>query len=120
MDIQRFRADASTVLAKRPKQFRRYRSGWFLMGPVPGEWLGRAAALPGKSLHVALAIRHETDLKKNKSVKLCRAHLRKFAVLPDAARRALKCLEDARLIDVVRNPGQCPVVTVLEVDRDNS
>ena len=66
IDLEKFRLTAdieprSHSLAPRR---RKSDSAWFLRGPIQGDWLSRAAALPGRALHVALAIRHGIDLAK--------------------------------------------------------
>jgi hypothetical protein len=87
---------------------------WFLRGPLPGFWLSRAARLPGKSLHVALAIWFAAGLTDNREVKLTGRLLAKFAVLPDAGRRGLRQLEQDGLVRVQRHRGRCPLVVIEE------
>src|SRR5687768_6050950 len=57
----------------------------FLKGPVPMSWLERAANLPGKALHVAVAIRFQAGLTGQKSFRLPPALLRRFGVSRQAA-----------------------------------
>ena len=45
----------------------RFRAG-FLRGPVSWPWLSRAGRLPGRALHVALAIRLWTGIKKTNRI----------------------------------------------------
>lgn len=91
---------------------RRKRSEWFLKGPIPGEWLGRAAKLPGRALHVALAVWHLRDLKNRNVVKLTWRVLDRFGGTPDAGARGLAALERAGLVSVVRHRGRSPLVTI--------
>jgi hypothetical protein len=118
LELDQFRATEQQVgrqpAPKHPPRHKRRE--WFLKGPIPGNWLGRASALPGKSLHVALAVWHEAGLKKCREVKLTRTVLAKFDVLPDSGRRGLKWLEGAGLVVVRRHSGRCPVVTIEEVE----
>jgi DNA-binding MarR family transcriptional regulator len=79
------------------------------------DWLQRASNLPGKALHVALAIRYRCAVERTRTVKLASALLRKFGVERDAKARALRQLEAAGLIRVSRQRGRNPFVTVLEL-----
>lgn len=99
----------------KPKHLPRHkRNEWFLKGPIPGRWLGKAAQLPGKSLHVALAIWHEAAMKRCREAKLTGAALANFGVLPDAGRRGVISLEMAGLISAERHRGRCPHITILD------
>jgi hypothetical protein len=75
-------------------------SGWFIRGPISGDWIGSAAHLPGNhTLHVALAIQYVSGLRNNsKVITLERFHFDRFGVKKDSARRALKRLRAAGLI----------------------
>lgn len=95
--------------ARRP---RRRRSEWFLKGPIPGEWLGRAARLSGRALHVALAVWHQNALESRNVVKLTWGVLDRFGVTPDAGARGLAALERAGLVSVQRHRGRSPLVTI--------
>lgn len=93
--------------------------GEFLKGPIPLDWLGRAAKLPGKAaLATALAIMFEAGRRRSNQVKLTTAILNRFGVNRKAKYRALKQLEGAKLISVVRTPRKNPIVTVLPVDAE--
>jgi hypothetical protein len=87
-----------------------------LKGPIPGEWLELAAELPGRALHVALAIRHQVDLTRCTKVKLTHHALAKFGTLPDAGARGLAALEHKGLVAVDRHNGRCPVVKIKEIE----
>ena len=65
--VRRLQLDrASGALAAAP------RKELFLRGPVPLEWLGKAAALPGKTLNVAIALWWRHGMAKGKPFKLTR------------------------------------------------
>lgn len=79
--------------------------------------MSRAATLPGRALHVALAVWHGAALAKTNRVKLTGKLLGRFAVKVGAARRGLQLLERAGLVAVERpGRGRCPVVTLIDVD----
>ena len=89
----------------------------FLKGPIPCHWLERAAKLSGKALHVAVALWFLAGLTRRREVKLTRSTLKRFGVLPDAARRALGALEKDGLVSVQRSPGRSPLVSLQDGDR---
>lgn len=84
----------------------------FLRGPVAWDWLAACARIPGRALHVAIALAFESGLKKRMTVKLSPSHLRELGVDADASRRALLRMETEGLVSVERRPGQAPVVTI--------
>ena len=86
----------------------------FLRGPIPLDWLSRAAALPGRSLHVAIAIWFLAGLKKTRSVPVSNITGLQFGLDRNAKYRALEWLQDANLISVQRQAGRAPIVTILE------
>ncbi len=87
--------------------------GRFLKGPVLLKPLQAAARLPGRTLHLYLAIRHRCDLRQSRAVTLPSAYLRSWGLDKHAKSRALAGLELARLITVDRNRGHTVVVTLL-------
>lgn len=114
-----FRLDVEAELPhRRERRSRRPKSDWFLRGPIPGDWLERAASLPGKALNVGLAVWHLSALKKRKSVRLSSQALTRFAVTPTATYRALRALEQARLVQVERHKGRRPIVRILHADTE--
>jgi hypothetical protein len=88
--------------------------GRFLRGPVHLDWLSRAAALPGRSLHVAIAVWFMAGLKKTRVVPVSNITGLLFGLDRNAKYRALEWLETANLISVERQVGRAPVVTILE------
>lgn len=87
--------------------------GRFIKGPIPLDWIGRAACLPGKTLHVALALQYLAGLQKTQTVKLGAKALSVLGVARDAKYDALNRLQDAGLIAVQRARGRTSVVTLL-------
>src|SRR5689334_1753578 len=87
----------------------------FLKGPISMPWLEKAARLPGRALHVALALRHQSALKRSQTVTLPNRQLAEFGLDRDAKRRGLAALENARLVIVERKPGRNPIVTIVEM-----
>ena len=118
LDLNRFRLRPGDKLAAaKPRhghrRLPRHKAGvWFFKGPIPGEWLAAAAALPGRSLHVALAVWHEAQLAKADTARLTHSAAARFGVSRDAVRRSLVRLEAAGLVTVERRLGCSPVVTI--------
>jgi|SRR5215472_239127 len=84
---------------------------------LPLEWANTAGCLPGKALHVALAIWREAALKKSKITSLPNGPLARYGVKERAKRAALLALEGAGLIQVEWKPGCNPIVTI-KTDND--
>lgn len=84
----------------------------FIKGPIPLDWLGATAVLPGKALHVAMAILWLSGMSAGRPFKLTRKSLVVFGVSVDAAQDGLRRLEAAGLITVSRKPGQRPLISV--------
>ena len=71
LDLDQFKAKrCSNLRPTTPKRPPRHKVGeWFLKGPIPGEWLHRAAKLPGRALHVARALWYLAGVEKSQQVK---------------------------------------------------
>lgn len=114
LELDSFRAKPSGTRRPKIPPPRRKKGEWFLKGPIPGTWLHRAAKLPGRALHVGLALWFLAGLKKCNYVTLTWATFNRFGVSPDSGRRGLAALERVGLVSVERHPGRCPRVTILE------
>ena len=107
LPVKRLQLDASTrKLVESPK------AALFLRGPIPLDWLGSAAALPGKTLNVGIALWWLHGMAKGKPFKLTQKALQTLNVERDAASAALVRLELAGLIQVMRKLGQRPTVSM--------
>jgi hypothetical protein len=89
----------------------------FLRGPIPLEWLARAAALPGKTLNVAIALWWRHGMAGGKPFKLTQMALTAMNVERDAERAGLTRLEQAGLVRVERKPGQRPIISILDLTK---
>lgn len=96
------------------KQVATKQSRPFIKGPIGLDWIGAAARLPGKSLHVALALQYLAGLQRTKTVKLNAKTLDTLGVARDAKYEALRRLEQAGLISTETQPGRTAVVTLLD------
>ena len=91
----------------------------FLKGPIPLEWLIRAARLPGRALHVGVVLWYQAGLTRVSQVLLPMKLMRSMGVERSSVYRGLHALEAAALISVVRCPGRKPHVTILPAPRDD-
>ena len=85
-----------------------------LRGPIPLDWLSTAARLPGKSLHVGIALWFEGGAQKSRVVPLSNLTSLRFGLDRNAKYRALAWLEEAGLVSVRRKLGRTPLVTILD------
>ena len=114
IDPSRLRLGCQTERATK-RQLPRHKAGEkFLKGPIPMDWLSAAARLPGKSLHVAIAIWFTASLNKSATVPLSNLAGLPFGLDRNAKYRALKWLEEKNLISIERKLGRSPLVTLLE------
>jgi hypothetical protein len=87
----------------------------FLKGPIPWAWLDSAGRLPGKALAVGLLLWKRAGVARKRTIRLCLANSRALGLNRDSARRGIRALERANLVEVRRRPGQALDVTILEV-----
>jgi hypothetical protein len=111
-DRLRIRARPSGPLAAAPPP-RPQPGGKFLKGPIPMDWLARAAALPGKALAVGLAVWFEAGCVGRAEVTLSLSRIGRLGLTKNTARRGLVALERAELVGVDRRPGRAPRVTLV-------
>jgi len=118
IDLESVRLGGDGVLAPlkpKPKLPRHHPGEKFLKGPIPLRWLTRAATLPGKALHVALALWFQAGVERSATVRLNLSRLQDFGVERSAGSRALAMLVTRQLVTVQQRPGRAAIVTILEV-----
>jgi hypothetical protein len=77
----------------------------FLKGPVPLKELLPAARMPGKALAVWLLIRYRSDLNHGNLATLPQSILEEWGIGKNARADALRCLEQAGMIEIERPKG---------------
>ena len=92
----------------------------FLKGPIPLEWIGRAAKLPGKTFNVAVALLWLHGMANGKPFKLTQLSLKYLYVGRDAASDGLVRLEQAGLIYAESRPGQRPIISIILTPKGKS
>jgi|RhiMetdeSRZDD1v2_1073273.scaffolds.fasta_scaffold814160_3 hypothetical protein len=83
-------------------------------GPVPLMWLLTAARLPGRALHVAIALWYAAQVSREPSVHLSNTLCERFGLDRNAKYRGLDLLEATGLVSVERKRGRSPTVTILD------
>jgi hypothetical protein len=86
----------------------------FVSGPIPLEWLSRAAHLSDKSLHVGIALWYMRYLTNSKTVKLSKKTLEIFDISRWTVRRALNLMKAGGLVAVDSHTGRSPLVTIID------
>ena len=90
-------------------------AGRFLRGPIPLTWLHCASRLPGKALHVGIAIWFRAGLRRSPVIDVSTVFSNEFGVLRDAKHRAIRQLEKAGLISTAKLPGRSIRVTLMGI-----
>ena len=85
----------------------------FIRGPIPLPWITQAAYLPGKALHIALAIWYVHGLTNQTTFKLSPKATKQFDIARWSLYRGLDQLEQAGLIKSERKRGQAPMITLI-------
>ena len=117
IDIKKFTLPHNKRTQKPPKQLPPHHKPGekFLKGPIPLNWLAKAARLPGKALHVAIAIWFWVGIKKSCTVGLSNVGVKVFGISRYSKKRGLKSLELAKLVIVKQHTGCAPIVTVVDI-----
>jgi hypothetical protein len=91
----------------------------FIKGPIPLNWIQRAAELPGSSpFLLGIALWYQAGLERSRTdLRLTRKLLSVFGLKRRTAYNALTRLESAGLVSVERPPGSCCVVNLLDNGR---
>ena len=85
----------------------------YLKGPIYWQWLHKAINLPGASLAVGLTLWHYRSLTKSLRFKVGLGDISKLTgKSKDAARRGLRSLQMAGLIQIERKPGRKSFVSL--------
>lgn len=114
IDLDRFRMKSRSASIPRERLPRPKHGGHFLKGPIPLVWLERAACLPGRCLHVGIALWFLGGVQKSRVIALSNHASRRFGLDRNSKYRALDWLEKAGLISVQRKMGRSPVIKILE------
>ena len=115
LEPDRFRVDIpATPFPAEKKQTYPKQTEPFLRGPVPLWWLITAGRERGKALAVGVALWYQSGLSRQNPVKPTRRLWGKFGISRRSASIAIRALEAAGLVSVVRKPGCAPVVTIVK------
>ena len=113
-DLDRFQLEPQTLSQIQPRRCPRSKRGKFLKGPIPVDWLTIAGNLPGKTLHVAIALWLAYGIERQERFRFTPKWHNIFYISPPTLRKSLHRLQEAGLIRLEYRPGCSPIVTLLE------
>jgi hypothetical protein len=87
--------------------------GRFVRGPIPLTWLQPALLIGGKAGNLALAIWWLVGMQRSNPIKLTSRVMEDFGISTRSARRLLTEFERVGLVEVDRQRGRGPIVTLL-------
>ncbi len=96
---------------------------YFLLGPIPWDWISRAAHCPGKALAVGIMLWHLGGLRDGTAVVKLSNHrvLEEMNLSSSSKSRALKALKKAGLIERLNEgTNEAPVVMILDCPKPNN
>ena len=115
IDLSRFALGGVSAGALHSAPHRPPVKGRFLRGPIPLDWLGRAATARGRALHVAIAIWFRVGLLKGTQWVTVPASVRdSLGIDRYAFRRGLRALEHAGLVQLLVREGRPTLIALLE------
>lgn len=82
------------------------------------DWIEQVSQLPGKTLHLGVALLYYAQLIGGSRLRLTRRMMRRFNVSREACYEGLRRLDAAGLIKVWRLPGRSPMITLVEPQTD--
>ena len=102
------------VTAKKPgrKTPRHKRGERFLKGPVPWDWVVKAANISGAALTIGLAIWFIAGISNTRTIKLSNGILDELGVSRRTKYRSLKAMENAGLITISQLSGNSPEIKI--------
>lgn len=108
---EKFRLTQTREIGKRIPRRKQQR---YLKGPIPLDWLLKAAAQPGKTLHVAIALWYLSGVKKSFTFRLSQKLLGEFGVSRKTSYMAINSLERAGLITTHRSKGRAAEICIIQ------
>lgn len=85
---------------------------------IRADWLAKASALPGRSLHFANMLMVMAARQQSATVSPSKYYLEHYQISRDAAGDALTRLEAAGLVSASRRRGRPPRITLLDQNGD--
>lgn len=117
-DLEAFRYSGKELAhgtTSKPARQRTKTVGAFIRGPIPLDWLARAAAIPRRNaVLVGLVLFYLAGMKSDRcELVLCVERCKPFGLGRKAVQRGLSELESVGLVKVNRVAGRCPRVDLL-------
>ena len=87
------------------------------LNPRPaGRWFQRAGGLPGRTLHVALALAQNARLAGKEQFRIRPSLIASIGVNRSTLYRSLVRMQEASLLEVVeKGPGRSPTIRLLDI-----
>ncbi len=86
----------------------------FIKGPIPLAWVQQAAKLPGRTLHLGMALWYLAGLRKSNQGAVNYKVAEHFGLNRYTVYRGLARLKEAHLIEVSSKPGRRLNITLIE------
>ncbi len=102
------RPDVAHPLVPKPQEGER-----FIKGPLPLDWMRKAAECGGRGTEVGLLLWYAAGWQKRNPIKLSQSVVRQLPVHQKTCRRVISNMEQLGLIAVDRHKGRSPLVTLL-------
>jgi hypothetical protein len=114
-ELEAFRYSGNELGRKKQATRKPKTVGAFIRGPIPLDWLGRAAKIPRRNaVLVGLVLFYLAGLaSKRDGLVLCVERCKTFGLGRKAVQRGLADLEAAGLVRVDRVVGRCPRVDIV-------
>jgi len=95
-----------------PERVYEKKKGHFLKGPIPMPWLIVAANLPGKALHVGIALWFWSGIQKSETFILPGNAIKSLGISRQTCYTQLKAMEKAGLLAIEARKGKKPQITL--------
>jgi hypothetical protein len=118
--VEDFAAQGSPSPTLRRPSKRTKRLQPFLRGPIPLEWLRKTLPLPKPAIYVGLTLWHFRGfLGSPSSLRIDSNFRKRLGISADQARRGVRALQSAGLVEVQRQGrGRCLVVQLVTDEAD--
>lgn len=116
LELFRYSQDAFAIGEPKAKPKTKAKTiGAFIRGPIPMDWLARAARIPRRNaVLVGLVLFHLAGMRSDRTgLVLCVERCKPFGLGRKAVQRGLADLESNGLVRVDRSAGRCPRVDLV-------
>ena len=120
-DLNKLRMDGAAPIVKSTTRFPiSRRTGKFIKGPIPLDWIIKAGRCKGRAFHVGMMLWYLSGLNKSITIKLSNKLPKSFGFDRTTKLRGLRELEGSGLVSVEQKRGRSPLVTILDCGESNA